>query len=42
MKVSRRTVIKGGAAVGAGLFVSQYVPDWLFSGSDPPTAARVR
>jgi len=29
MKVSRRTALKGGAGVGAGLFLSQYVPGWL-------------
>ena len=29
MKVSRRTALKGGAGVGAGLFLSRYVPGWL-------------
>jgi len=37
MKVKRRTVLKGGAAVGAGLFVSRYVPDWLTSGAESST-----
>jgi anaerobic selenocysteine-containing dehydrogenase len=39
MKVTRRTAIKGGATVGAGLFVSQYIPGWLLPGRDPPTEA---
>ncbi|HEY5626121.1 MAG TPA: molybdopterin-dependent oxidoreductase, partial [Dehalococcoidia bacterium] len=31
MKVSRRTALKGGAGVGAGLFLTRYVPGWLSS-----------
>ena len=29
MKLSRRTVVKGGGALGAGLLASQYLPPWL-------------
>lgn len=29
MSVSRRRVLQGGSALGAGAFVSRYVPDWL-------------
>jgi anaerobic selenocysteine-containing dehydrogenase len=32
MKIARRTALKGGAAIGGGLFVSRYVPGWLISG----------
>ncbi|HEY5626151.1 MAG TPA: molybdopterin-dependent oxidoreductase [Dehalococcoidia bacterium] len=34
MKVSRRTALKGGAGVGAGLFLSRYVPGWLSPGAE--------
>jgi anaerobic selenocysteine-containing dehydrogenase len=34
MKVSRRTALKGGAGVGAGLFLSRYVPGWLSSANE--------
>lgn len=32
MKVSRRTVLKGGGALGAGLFVTRYLPGWPGAG----------
>ncbi|MEE8346120.1 MAG: molybdopterin-dependent oxidoreductase [Dehalococcoidia bacterium] len=36
MRVSRRTVLKGGGALGAGLFVTRFVPGWPGSGSSGP------
>ncbi len=36
MRVSRRPVVKGGGVLGAGLFVTSYMPGWPGGGSSGP------